>query len=83
MPKDQFLNERSAKHHIEQIGYNSHYKEHPDVTANYYRFRQKAPSEKADYRTIPLGYKGTKAVIEKPVIGGNPNTWTPSYTRTG
>jgi hypothetical protein len=56
---------------------NAHYKEHPDITANYYRFRQKEPSNKADYRTVDFGKHGTKAVIEKPVIGGNPDTWSP------
>jgi len=69
LPKDKFRNERDAMNHIEKLGYNAHYKEKPDDKGNFYRFRQKAPSEKHDYRTIHMGKRGTEAIVETPILG--------------
>jgi len=71
-----------AKHHIEKLGYNAHFKESPDVTDNFYRFRQKNPTGGDTYKTIPIGRQGDKAIIESSkiephVLGRDPATWGP------
>lgn len=78
LPKDKFHNKTAAKHHIEKMGYNAHFKEEPDETLNFYRFRQHKPIAGSNYRNIKMD--GVEAIIETPktMVGMNgAGTWQP------
>jgi len=62
VPRGHFKNAEEASLHVERMGFNPDYKE-PHVTDNYYRFRQLAPREGAEYKTGRID--GDKVVFMK------------------